>query len=390
MRHYRRSKIARKYNRKHAFLRLKTANKWILELPLKIKRIPGLVVFCGGILLGVILTCFVVLPKINKQLVNAQTDYGQTLASLTAQRVINASFNNDLVSLQVILQDLVTQPHIVQATIHDVENKLLVQAGELRPLATTHSAYTASIAIHDSISGYITVTLRNFTHHLDIIPKFLIAIALVCILLSSLSLYQTQALEWVTSPSRQMADNAATMLTDVNKNDAADEIEPIYVVVHIKNHDVLKQQLTHETFNATFRKLEKIFRDVFALYNGREFHLQQNYYILSFRNDDATNEAVFRAACSAFLIVELGSIIDKIPLDLAAFISSNKNDLIPAKLPVAGLVMESQSARDELIQSRLNFMDVGTDDGRSIVARFEQPFCHLLENQRKYLSAQLY
>lgn len=365
-----------------------------LNLPLKLHRIPGLALFSAGALLGLLLTCLIILPEVSQRLATAQKDYGQTLASLTARRVIDAFFNNDLVRLQVVLQDLDSHPHVIQATIHDVENNLLVQAGEVRPAAESNTPYAASIVIHDSISGYVTVTLQNFNQALNHIVKTLWTLAILLLIILGVSLYHARSIEWIAPVSRKKAEvnddedldsESETPSTDLSEE--PDDSELVYAVIHIKNHEVLKQQLTSDTFRSTFNKLENIIGDVIALYGGREFYPEDNYYILKFRAVDAMNEAIFRASCSAWLIVELASIINKVPLDLAAFVSANREDLVPAKLPVAGLVMETRAAQDELIQRRLNFMDVGTEDGRRIVANFEQPFCNLLENQRKHLTS---
>lgn len=361
-------------------------------MPVKINRIPGLTIFCAGALSGLLLACLLIIPDMSRHLETAQKEYGQTLATTTSKRVIDASFNQDLVRLQLILQELVSHPHIVQATIHDVENNLLVQAGEVRPAAERHTPYTASISLHDSIAGYVTITLQNFDRPLTAILGVLQILAVILFALLAYSLYQAKSIEWIAS--EKPTDNSSQTVESTSADDEVEaaskeqldeEHRQVYAVIHVKNWDVLKQQLATEMFRTTFSKLETIIRDVMALYNGYDFSSKDNFYTLKFNASDAMNEAIFRASCSAFLIVELASIINKVPLDLAAFVSANKEDLVPAKLPVAGLVMETHAAQDELIQRRLNFMEVGTEDGRQIVANFEQPFCTLLENQRKQL-----
>lgn len=365
-------------------------------MPVKINRIPGLTIFCAGALSGLLLTCLLIIPEVSHHLETAQKEYGQTLATTTSKRVIDASFNQDLVRLQLVLQELVSHPHIVQATIHDVENNLLVQAGEVRPAAESHTPYTASISLHDSISGYVTVTLQNFDRPLVSILTVLQVLSGLLVAALAYSLYQAKSIEWIAP--EKTSDTTSKVIENKPVDDGTDEevevpveeeLNQVYAVIHIKNMDVLKQQLATDMFRTTFNKLENIIRDVMALYNGNDFSSENNFYTLKFNASDAMNEAIFRASCSAFLIVELASIINKVPLDLAAFVSANREDLVPAKLPVAGLIMESHASQDELIQRRLNFMEVGTDDGRRIVANFEQPFCTLLENQRKHLLALL-
>ena len=63
-------------------------------------------------------------------------DYGQSLANLAAKRAVDATLNHDLVSLQVVLQDVVDNPRTLLASIHDVENNLLVQAGSTQASPT--------------------------------------------------------------------------------------------------------------------------------------------------------------------------------------------------------------------------------------------------------------
>lgn len=360
-------------------------------MPIKINRIPGLAFVCMGIIPGLLFSWLMLTPGANTRFIEAQEDYGQTLATATARRVIDAFFKNDLVRLQAVLQDLVSYPHVVQATIHDVENRLLVQAGEGRPALSEHSAYSASIVIHDSIAGYITLTLQKFDQPLQNASRRLVNISIFLVLALMVILYRAHSFEWIRSePDKKeiLAENSDEIEKTATENSANME-DLVYTIIHVKNLDVLNQQLTNDVKRGTFGKLENILRDVQALYGGQGFYLQDNFYVLKFATGDTLNETLFRAACSAFLIVELASIIDKIPLDLAAFVSANEADLVPAKLPVAGLVLESQAAQDELIQRRLNFMEVGTADGRSIVANFEQPYSALLENQRKHLASLL-
>ncbi len=364
-------------------------------MPLKFHRPPPQLLLSASALLGLLFTVWVCLPPAYKNFQELQSDYGQTLANLTAKRVVDASFKGDLVRLQGVLQELVTHPHVVQATIHDVDSNLLVQAGEARPAPETHSPYSASIVLHDSLSGYITVTLANFENKLSSSVKTVTVIGLFLVLIMAYFVIKTDTVVWI-APQEKPADIApnedeVSEVGDVAKETITkeqDNDQYVYTAIHVKNLSVLKQQLNSETFRLTVAKLEAIISDVIALYGGKDFQAQENYYSLRFRTDDGLNESIFRASCSAYIIVELASIINKIPLDLAAFVSANENDIVPAKLPVAGLVMDATAAQEDLIQRRLQFMEVGTEDGRYIVANFEQPFSQLLENQRKQLAKQ--
>ena len=55
--------------------------------------------------------------------------YGQAIATSAALQSVNAAMQQDLVSLQAILVEAKQYPYVLGVTIHNVENKLLVQSG---------------------------------------------------------------------------------------------------------------------------------------------------------------------------------------------------------------------------------------------------------------------
>ncbi|WP_246434624.1 hypothetical protein [Teredinibacter haidensis] len=341
-----------------------------------------------GLLSGIALVVMLAVPRLHQINNTHSQHYGNALATMAANQAIDASFNHDLVRLQVILRDVMDNPGTLLATIHDVENNLLVQAGDARTLDNTAQTYTAPIILHDSIAGYLSVSLKQ-THAVGGGATWLLATltaALLLILL--LELYRQRSFT-IQNHSPPHADPEQEQEEEDDIIETLDDIETlpkVYAIIHIKNLTVLKQQLNGENFRKTLGGLEQTISDVLALYNGSSYQLEGDLFRLTFIANDATNEALFRAACSAWLIVELASITHKIPLDLAAFVSANNLDLAPANLPIAGLVLESHAANDDLIRRRLRFVEVGALDGRKVVAGFEQPFQSLLEKQRLQLN----
>lgn len=363
-------------------------------MPIRITRFPPLGVLALGIFTGILTAFLLIVPKLENAAERHRQNYGNALATMAANQAIDATFNHDLVRLQVILRDIMENPQTTLATIHDVENNLLVQAGEARPGSAHQTSYTAPIVLHDSIAGYLTVNLENDPDAAQPILLMLLLIELLLIAVAAWSFREAGAIQfsvdfhqWLpriadrTGHEEELADE-----TPAEETPEIEETPEVYAVIHIKNLAVLAQQLNSETYNATLSRMEKVMSDVMALYGGSGYEFRDNFYILFFNANDATNEALFRATCSAHLIVELASIINNIPLDLAAFVSANKDDVTPASLPIAGLILEERAASDELIQRRLQFMEVGTDDGRLVVAGFEQPFQTLLDNQCRQLS----
>ncbi len=315
-------------------------------------------------------------------------NYGSTLANMAAKQAVDATFNHDLVRLQVILQDVIANPHAHLATIHDVENNLLVQAGDSRIRLPDSATFTSPITLRDSVAGYVTVTIKTDEWSLNSAIFLTISVSTLLFVLALWSLFHSKAIVW-QSQTQNDAQNKLEELPEAASDTSSFE-EPlhsdVFAIIHIKNLNVLKQQLNGQSFRDTMGRLEKIMRDVMALYGGHQFRLTENYYTLNFQERESRGEALFNASCTAYLILELAGIIDKVPLDLAALVSANKENIVPEKLPFAGLIVEEIAGGEALINRRITFMELGTEDGRQVLSSFRQPFQNLLENQLRQLS----
>ncbi len=130
---------------------------------LNISGIPPLFAALVGGLLGLLFTVLALRLYQDRQEQQLLGDYGQALANLAARRAVDATLNHDLVSLQVILQDVTQNPRVLLASIHDVENNLLVQAGDTRSLADASQvrSFSAAIPLQDSVAGYVSVYLTR-------------------------------------------------------------------------------------------------------------------------------------------------------------------------------------------------------------------------------------
>lgn len=356
-------------------------------MSIEFRVIPHLFTFAMGAFAGLLAVSLLVLPGIYSDKEKMHQSLGDVIAASAADQATDAMLNQNNVRLQLILQKLEDHKRVQFATIHDVENMLIVQAGESIQNKDLTS-HTSPIVLHDSIAGYVTIFLstqnkssRSYTLAILVTASLILSIAIW-------SLIQQKAINLVNVHgifAKGKEQHAETDGTEQTQSVEIEEPPKVYAVILIKNLNVLQQQLNAETLDKTLGRVGKITKDVLALYNGAGFEVQDNYYILSFNASDTTDEALFRAVCSAHLIQELASIVNNIPLDLAALVSANKEDLTPTKVPVAGILLEETAAEDEQILRRIQFMEVGADN-QKIVSGFEQPFKSLLENQRKQLS----
>ena len=89
-----------------------------------IRRSPWLLLGIG-LLAGMLSSTYLQVQHQQTIVTKQDQHYGEALASLAARQAVDATLNHDLVSLQVILRDIAENPRIENATIHDVENRLL-------------------------------------------------------------------------------------------------------------------------------------------------------------------------------------------------------------------------------------------------------------------------
>lgn len=350
-------------------------------MTIKIHFLPPLAAAgLGACLVSILLGLLLIHHADNKEQA-LRNDYGQAIARLAAKQAVDASFNHDLVRLQVTLQDVMENPHTLLATIHDVQNNLLVQAGS-NQASGKGQVYISPINMQDTVAGYLSVTIASDIYATTFLTTPVVALSILFLCFSLSIMLQAGAISWSFGGTATAAeDSAIGELVRVEEPK-----EEVFSVIHIKNLNVLKQQLNGASFRDTIARLEKIISDVMVLYSGHQFQLIENYYILKFHTHNNRGEALFNATCGAYLILELAGILDNIPLDLAALVSAKADDLVPEKLPFAGLIVESTAGSEELINRRIEFMELGTEDGRSVLAGFKQPFRTLLENQRQQLA----
>lgn len=246
--------------------------------------------------------------------------YGQVLARSAARQAVEATLNQDMISLQAILQEVSRYPQVVGATIHNLENQLLVQSGHRSQQAETGKRYhfTAPIALHNNIAGYLQVTLELPRHSRNE-QQFLI-LWLSAVGLALLIIWWSIQLQWW----RNLRDKlpAATRVMNIMLEriptipEAPPEPEPeepeapaspqvaVRLTIRITNMTRLYQQLNSEGFALLVRRFEKQLQDVLTLYNGQRLLLTDEMLIIDFIGE-AHHDCSFRALCSARLLSNL-------------------------------------------------------------------------------------
>jgi uncharacterized membrane protein affecting hemolysin expression len=296
-----------------------------------------LLLLCTGILLATIASAVVCQHLILESLHKRSAQYGQALADLAARQAIDATLNHDLVSLQVILSDVAENPDVANATIHDVENNLLVQAGRTasasRRQEIYHRHFTAPVTLHNSIAGYVTVSLdlasvAGVQIQLYWLFGFM-AILLIALILSALYFGRSWNIP-LTMPRPTIPIVDSPPKPEQKRGEETPSPKPAFprveLIVQFHNLRELADQLDSKSFRSVSRRIEEQFRGILALYAGQLIQLDASQARIAFPNPHSHSDAPFQAVCSARLLLTLNRQSVQFPLRISILICQRDSD----------------------------------------------------------------
>ena len=329
---------------------------------------------------------------------------GQVLANSAARQAVNATLQQDLVSLQAILLEVGQYPNVIGSTIHTVENKLLVQSG-FKPnqeIIGKRYTFSAPIALHNNVAGYLEVSLDVPLHSERDYHFFIMWMG--AIFASLLTIWWTIQRQWWSHLKDKLPSTSEIVTAVVEKMPTIEDIpepEPeapkqvsVRLSLHIANMSKLYQQLNSESFATVLRRFEKQLQGVLNLYSGERQMLSGETLIIDFTGE-AFYECSFRAVCAAQL---LGNLAAKNPSprlhlaaavhELSAPVSSNKSLLKDFVVqhnnylkPDKGEILISQRLIDAELQEHL---EIVSDSGKFI--GLKAPYAALLAKQEEQLT----
>jgi len=273
-----------------------------------------------------ILICAALFHQHNLQQQQARSQhYGQALANLGARQAVDATLNHDLVSLQILLSDIAANPHVIGATIHNVEHKLLVQGGHNPGAELSKSmlrqSFTAVISLQDSVAGYVTVTLSLDAFKAErsqLLWQFLWGGLALLLLLGTIVVLAATWRGGKNEPSEDEEedfDNTIMPIVGTRQRDDR-KIEPtpirtttppkvlVCLSIRLHNLDTLSRQLNKQSFKTLLDRLEQQLNSVSSLYSGKRQLTRGADIELSFAGE-SLSDCSFRALCSAQLLLSL-------------------------------------------------------------------------------------
>jgi len=345
---------------------------------------------------------------------NYSRQYGQALANLAARQAVDATLNHDLVSLQVLLSDIADNGRVIGATIHNVENRLLVQGGHSPTKAPVprelRRSYTSVIALHDSVAGYVTVTLSMQPQNLArqyLLWQFLWCSLSLTLLLCLIALLSDR-LKKRAKAHQEEDDGEEEYLTEAvpivqhlqvidQKVTKPSEIRPvpelgISLCLKIHNIETLSRQLNKHSFNSVLDTFEQQIHSVVRLYKPERLPGNSDEVELCFKGDNLA-EIGFNALCCAQLLLSLSMNKSGPTLKLGAQVSPHDDsvNLISrferqhASEALPRQVLIHPSLLSEELLSRIEIaQDEHTIDARLV--QIAAPYGELIEKQVRQLA----
>lgn len=335
--------------------------------------------------------------------------YGQLLATSTARQAVDATLTQDMISLQTILQDVAQYPNVVGATLHNVDNKLMVQSGYKPKQVTQGKRYnfTAPVALHNNIAGYLEVTIavpRRTPQDDLFLVCWAIAVA-SALLVIWWSIYRQW---WLVLRDKLPSANAiVTAVVDKLPNIPEAQMQdaqaksakpPTQIAVRLSlqivNMTKLYQQLNSEGFDIVLRRFDSQMQNLLKLYNGQRQLLVGDTLLIDFFGEEF-HECSFRALCCARILINMTARNPSPRLQLAAAIqplasagksgdkSLLKDFLVQHNNPLEFIKSEiliSSSLLDSTLQEHAEF-----DLAQGKLIQIKPPYCDYVAKQEEQL-----
>lgn len=353
--------------------------------------VSALILFLG--LCATLLHAYTSLQSQNRQI----DRLGETLAQSAAQRAVDATLSQDMLSLRASLQELIRHPQVVGATIHDVENRLLVQSGfgTSRYQASDYRRYSAAVALDDKVAGHLQLTLK---------PARLGASDWQFFWFWGLAVALAALSPWwhhrrnLAAPPNPTPVCEQEMVTNPPETQEGREPQPqiqLRLQLQLVNLEPLFNQLNRDSFNRQLTLFEQQLKSVIALYGGHYLAQTKDRLLVDFSGDQSS-DCAFRALCSAQLLGELSHLNPGPRLRLAARVHALPNAESKSPKLAETFVLQHQSGEphqasgititpdliDEELQQHLEI-----DAKTGLLVGVKAPYRQLLDRQQQQLQA---
>lgn len=252
--------------------------------------------------------------------------FGNSVADQLSQSLTDYLVNEDILSLNVVLNQLVAQGNFDFASIYSADNRLLAQAGRT-PSADSARMFTRDITWQNASMGYLQIGLGSQAIDEPVHKTLLLILCLHLLIgmLTGLSVwfYGDLIYLWIALPAERSQATRPDLWRDIHSTDA--EQPPLISTIaesatHVAKPIVMVAKLLPARLLPDH--IQRI-KKALSLYGGELAPLESDNMVITFSRDDATYQAI----CSALLLLEMFRIIDSpIRLNVALDIASQPSD----------------------------------------------------------------
>ena len=279
--------------------------------------------------------------------------WGETVAQQLAQSTLDAAMQKDSIALQAHLGRLLKAEGLVSASVYDVQNTLLAQAGamprELSGRAGLHS-FPATLALGDNAIGRVVVIIdaskvEKLHRQLywimiggGVLAMLLLAVVSYRFARQTHALHRQLSMDFITAmPSNILpaasAESHGDVLLDAMQYRkalqalaayveqlqspspsvllaaASDLINPddacAYVLFEVRKLEVLQRQVSRDRLRSVLKLYQQHIENVCRLYGAQRVPVTGACIKIIFPTRKNHHEAAFQAACLAYVMAGL-------------------------------------------------------------------------------------
>ncbi len=309
-------------------------------------RLP-LIATCIMSAFGIALTVFLY-AQLSALSVQQQAVIGETLAAQLAQSAKSAMVHADTVSLQVVVEQLVARtPSVERASVFDLNHDLLAQSQRSIMQGRTPVAFTSSVSVEDSISGYVRIELRGHEVFSRAYAALWIALTVwlgAAVVLSAWLFKQGHRISsrlrslYQQLPASDNSDDIsngddlanlerriAPLLVNVGVSDGGTPRFACTLALHCSNLPRLKAQLSRDNFEHLLSGLDRTLDRACRLYDGKRLSSFQQSVFIRFAAATADGDQALHAllcACATLEIIRSQAQDQGVAIELSAALST--------------------------------------------------------------------
>ncbi len=346
-----------------------------------------------------------------RQAMQQQADaLGQSLITQTAASATELLVSNDILSLNVLLNNLVKNPLVAHAAIYSVDQRILAEAGS-RPkqslLGATEGLYSTPITFQEVIAGHLRISLdmQQFQQPMMISLQ---SMGLISLILLILALYFSLRLgRQISTPLLQLRvwlrdpDNPAPGAE--LQNELGEPQHSAVLAIQLGAQEQLRR-LPRSRLVDLLQRYRDCLEQAARQYKGSLHTLSDGGSLILFHSRDNRADYLTNALCCGELMRALGHALQievadsgiTLQLQLGLSLGEDLSEQTQADLLLNEtvqnalalnqhsrnlLLVERSIADDAVVRERARIRAIASPEGACCVERLLEPYPSMLERQ---------